>query len=66
VKNRMWSRRQISADKWSDWCPGKSEILEAHYIERTCDSVSCRVNDVEKEINLGWEGGSWLRHFSQS
>lgn len=33
--NRIWSRRQISADKWCDWCPGKFEMLEAHYVETT-------------------------------
>lgn len=33
MRNRIWSRRQISADKWPDGCPGKSEILEAHYME---------------------------------
>lgn len=31
LKNEIWSRRQIRADKWSNWCPGKSEILETHY-----------------------------------
>lgn len=33
LKNEIWSRRQIRADKCSNWCPGKSEILETHYIE---------------------------------
>lgn len=35
VINRIWRKRQISADKWSEWCPGKSEILVAHYIKTT-------------------------------
>lgn len=52
MRNRIWSRRQISADKWSDWCPGKSEILEVHYIESTMTG-RYETNDVEKEINLG-------------
>lgn len=35
MRSRIWGRMEISADKWSDWCLGKFEILEAHYIEST-------------------------------
>ena len=30
MRNRIWSRRQISAGKRSDRCPEKSEIVEVH------------------------------------
>ena len=30
MRNRSWSRRQISAGKRSDRCPEKSEVVEVH------------------------------------
>ena len=46
----IWRRRQIRSVKWSDWCPGKSEIVEAHYKVLRFSELG---TNVEKEINLG-------------
>lgn len=57
MRNIIWSRRKISADKWSDWCPGKSEILEVHYIESTM--IQGTMEQMMWRRKLIWEWRGW-------